>query len=154
MAVLRICLSGDEVLKAKAKPISKITKQIRQLLDDMAQTMYESNGVGLAAPQVGHSLQIVVIDVGHGLIELMNPVIVEREGEETAQEGCLSIPNVYGEVCRSARVIAEGYDRTGRKIRVEGRGLLARAIQHELDHLEGVLFIEKAENIEQKELTE
>lgn len=154
MAVLKISLEGDEVLKLNAKPISKITKNIKQLLDDMAQTMYEAQGIGLAAPQVGHSLQIVVIDIGHGLIELINPVIVEQEGEETAAEGCLSIPGVYGEVCRSARVIAEGYDRTGRKIRVEGKGLLARAIQHELDHLKGILFIEKAGNVEREQAVE
>lgn len=147
MAVLKICLQGDEVLSTYAQPISKITKNIKKLLDDMADTMYEAKGVGLAAPQVGHSLQMVVIDVGHGLIELINPVIVEQEGEATATEGCLSIPGTYGDVCRSARVVVEGYDRTGRKIRVEGTGLLARAIQHELDHLEGILFVEKAENI-------
>jgi peptide deformylase len=94
---------------------------------------------------------VVVIDAGQGLIELINPVIVEQEGEEKATEGCLSIPGVYGEVCRSTRVVAEAYDRTGRKIRIEGRGLLARAIQHELDHLEGILFVEKAEDIQREE---
>lgn len=151
MAILAICREGDKVLKMKAKPVSKVTKDIKKLLDDMAETMYEAQGVGLAAPQVGHSLCVVVIDVGQGLIELINPVIVEQDGKETAAEGCLSIPGTYGDVCRSAKVIAEGYDRNGRKYRIEGEGLLARAIQHELDHLEGILFIEKAENVSREE---
>lgn len=151
MAILEICLEGEKVLKLHAKPISKITKNIKQLLDDMAETMYAAQGIGLAAPQVGHSVQVVIIDIGHGLIELINPMIIEQEGEDTAVEGCLSLPGVYGEVCRSAMVIVEGYDRTGRKIRVEGKGLLARAIQHELDHLDGTLFIEKAENVERRD---
>lgn len=151
MAVLTICREGEKVLKLKAKPIPKITKVMKKLLDDMGETMYEAQGVGLAAPQVGHSLCMVVIDVGDGLIELINPVIVERDGEETGTEGCLSIPGVYGDVCRSAKVVAEAYDRRGKKIRITGEGLLARAIQHELDHLEGILFIEKAENIGREE---
>jgi peptide deformylase len=147
MAVLTICQEGDRVLTLKAKPVTKVTKEIKELLDDMAQTMYEAQGVGLAAPQVGHSIRVVVIDVGQGLIELINPVIVEQEGEEVGTEGCLSIPGVYGEVCRNAHVVVEGYDRARRKIRVEGTELLARALQHELDHLEGILFVERAENI-------
>ncbi|HWR55780.1 MAG TPA: peptide deformylase [Negativicutes bacterium] len=151
MAVLNICLEGEKVLKMKAKPVSKVTKEIKKLLEDMAETMYEAQGVGLAAPQVGLSLRVVVIDAGSGLIELINPVIIEQEGEETDTEGCLSIPDAYGEVCRSARVMAEAYDRNGKKIRVTGEGLLARAIQHELDHLEGVLFIEKAEKLSRGE---
>jgi peptide deformylase len=147
MAVLTICQEGDRVLTLKAKPVTKVTKEIKELLDDMAQTMYEAQGVGLAAPQVGHSIRVVVIDVGQGLIELINPVIVEQEGEEVGTEGCLSIPGVYGEVCRNAHVVVEGYDRARRKIRIEGTELLARALQHELDHLEGILFVERAENI-------
>jgi peptide deformylase len=153
MAVLTICLEGDKVLKMKAKPVSKMTKNVIKMLDDMAETMYDAQGVGLAAPQVGHSLRMVVIDAGEGLIELINPVIIEQEGEETAGEGCLSIPGAYGEVCRSARVVTEAYDRNGRKFRIGGEGLLARAIQHELDHLEGILFIEKAENVIREEET-
>lgn len=147
MSVLTICQEGEKVLKMKAKPVARITKQIKQLIDDMAQTMYEAQGVGLAAPQVGKGIRVVVIDVGEGLLELIDPVIVEREGEETGAEGCLSIPGVYGEVCRSAKVVAEAFDRNGKKFRIAGEGLLARAIQHELDHLEGILFIEKAQNI-------
>ena len=149
--VLNICLEGEKVLKMKAKPVSKVTKELKKLLDDMAETMYEAQGVGLAAPQVGQSIRVVVIDVGSGLIELINPVIVEREGEDTDAEGCLSIPGVYGEVCRSARVTAEAYDRSGKKIRIAGEGLLARAIQHELDHLEGILFIDRAEKLSREE---
>lgn len=151
MAVLTICREGEKVLKLKAKPVNKITKELKKLLDDMAQTMYEAQGVGLAAPQIGRSLRMVVIDTGQGLLELVNPVIVERAGEETATEGCLSIPGVYGDVCRSATVVAEAYDRNGKKFRISAEGLLARAIQHELDHLEGILFVEKAENVDRKE---
>lgn len=147
LAVLNICLEGEKVLNMKAKPVSKITKEIKKMLDDMAETMYKAEGVGLAAPQVGQSLRVVVIDVGQGLIEFINPVIVEREGAETDTEGCLSIPGAYGTVCRSARVVAEAYDRSGKKYRITGEGLLARAIQHELDHLEGILFVEKAEKV-------
>lgn len=152
MAVLTICLEGDKVLKMKAKPVAKMTKDIIKMLDDMAETMYDAQGVGLAAPQVGHSLRMVVIDAGQGLMELINPVIVEREGEETAAEGCLSIPGAYGDVCRSAKIVAEAYDRSGRKFRITGDGLLARAIQHELDHLDGILFIEKAVNVGREEV--
>lgn len=144
MAVREIVKAGDKVLKATATPVTKIDKRIRQLLDDMVHTMHAADGVGLAAPQVGVSLRVVVIDVGEGLIELINPVIVESEGCEKGREGCLSVPGVYGEVERFAKVTAEGLDRSGKKIRITGTGLLARALQHEIDHLEGILFIEKA----------
>lgn len=142
--VLEIRKAGDRVLKEKAAPVVKIDRRIKKLLDDMAQTMYEANGVGLAAPQVGASVRVIVLDVGEGLIELINPVVVASEGCEAATEGCLSIPGVYGEVERFALVKVEGYNREGRKVAVSGSGLLARALQHEIDHLDGVLFIEKA----------
>ncbi|WP_312517461.1 peptide deformylase [Anaerospora sp.] len=147
MAVREIVKAGDKVLKATATPVTRIDKRIRQLLDDMVQTMHAADGVGLAAPQVGVSLRVIVIDVGDGLIELINPAITESEGCENGREGCLSVPGVYGEVERFAKVTVEGLDRSGRKIRVSGSGLLARALQHEIDHLEGVLFIEKATTI-------
>ena len=147
MSVLDIRRAGDPVLKEKAKPVAKITKTVRSLLDNMVQTMQEADGVGLAAPQVGVSLRVVVIDVGEGIIELINPVIIASEGCETGTEGCLSIPGMYGEVERFTSVTVQGLDRQGAPITVQGSGLLARALQHEIDHLEGVLFIERAQSV-------
>ena len=147
MSVLDIRRAGDPVLKEKAKPVAKITKTVRSLLDNMVQTMQEADGVGLAAPQVGVSLRVVVIDVGEGLIELINPEIVASEGCETGTEGCLSIPGMYGDVERFTAVTVQGIDRQGAPITVQGYGLLARALQHEIDHLEGVLFIERAQSV-------
>lgn len=147
MSVLEIKKAGEKVLKEKSLPVAKIDRKIKQLLDSMAKTMYAADGVGLAAPQVGVSLRIVVIDVGDGLVELINPVITETEGLETGSEGCLSVPGVYGDVERFAKVTVEALDRGGKKIQISGSGLLARALQHEIDHLEGVLFIERAKTI-------
>ena len=147
MSVLDIRRAGDPVLKEKAKPVAKITKTVRSLLDNMVQTMQEADGVGLAAPQVGVSLRVVVIDVGEGLIELINPEIVASEGCETGTEGCLSIPGMYGDVERFTAVTVQGMDRHGAPITVQGSGLLARALQHEIDHLEGILFIERAQSV-------
>lgn len=147
MAVLDIRRAGDPVLKQKAKPVPKITKMVRTLLDNMSQTMQDADGVGLAAPQVGISLRVIVIDVGEGLIELINPEIIESEGCETSTEGCLSVPGMYGDVERFTSVTVQGLDRQGNVATVRGTGLLARALQHEIDHLEGVLFIERAQSL-------
>ena len=147
MSVREIVKAGHKVLKEVATPVARIDKRIKQLLDDMAQTMYKEEGVGLAAPQVGVSLRVIIVDVGEGLIELINPVIIDSEGCEKGPEGCLSVPGVFGDVERFAKVTVEGLDRTGKKIRVSGEGLLSRALQHEIDHLEGVLFIDKAESL-------
>ncbi len=144
MALLEIRKAGDKVLKEQAAPVAKIDRRIKKLLSDMAQTMYDANGVGLAAPQVGVALRAIVVDAGEGLLELVNPAIVAAEGCETGTEGCLSIPGVFGEVERCAAVTVEGLNREGRKVRVSGTGFLARALQHEIDHLDGVLFIERA----------
>lgn len=150
MGVYRIVEVGDPVLREKARRVPNITPNVLKLLDNMAETMYDAQGVGLAAPQVGVSKRIVTIDVGDGLIELINPEIVHREGTEVDFEGCLSIPGVKGEVNRAAKVTVKATDRTGKAITLEGDGLLARAFQHELDHLEGILFIDKAENLSKK----
>lgn len=148
MAVLEIKKAGDEVLKQQCPPVARIDRKIKQLLDDMAQTMYKANGVGLAAPQVGVLLRVIVIDAGEGLVELINPSIIETsEEKEKATEGCLSIPGVFGEVERYEKVTVSGLNRLGKKIQVTGTGLLARALQHEIDHLEGILFIEKADSL-------
>ena len=147
MSVLDIRRAGDPVLKQKAKPVPKITKTVRTLLDNMSQTMQDADGVGLAAPQVGISLRVIVIDVGEGLIELINPEIIESEGCETSTEGCLSVPGMYGDVERFTSVTVQGLDRQGNLATVRGTGLLAIALQHEIDHLEGVLFIERAQSL-------
>ena len=147
MAILEIKKAGDKVLKAQAKEVARVDKRIKQLLDNMAETMYDADGVGLAAPQVGQSLRMVVIDVGEGLVELINPQITSMEGEEQALEGCLSVPGVYGEVKRYSKVTVEALNRQGKKVKYMGTELLGRAFQHEIDHLEGILFIDKAESI-------
>jgi peptide deformylase len=149
MALLEIKKAGDPVLKEICAPVEKIDKQLKKLMDDMAETMYESNGVGIAAPQIGKAIRLVIIDCQdeHGLLELINPVITFREGTETDTEGCLSVPDIYGEVERAAKVKVEFTNRRGKKQRVTATGLLARCIQHELDHLEGQLFIDIAQSI-------
>lgn len=148
MTVLDIRKAGDKVLKDKAQPVIKIDKKIRKLLDDMVKTMESADGVGLAAPQVGVSLRVIVLDVGDGVIELINPVITKSSGCEVGSEGCLSIPGVYGDVERFAEVTVEGNNRFDKKVTIVGTGLLGRALQHEIDHLDGILFIEKAQTIQ------
>ena len=148
MAIYRIVEMGDSVLREKCRPVKHITPNIHKLLNNMADTMYEANGVGLAAPQVGVPKRVIVVDVGDGLIELINPELVSQDGLETDFEGCLSIPGLRGEVPRAAKVTVRGYDRQGKKVEYDGEGLLARAFQHEIDHLEGILFVDKAERVE------
>ena len=150
MATLEIRRAGDPVLKKQCQAVEKVTGKIKKLLDDMAETMNAADGVGLAAPQVGVELRIVVIDVGEGLIELINPVLLEKEGCQKGLEGCLSVPGVFGQVERYEKVVVEALNRSGRKIRVTGSGLLARALQHEMDHLDGVLFVEKADSLQKE----
>lgn len=147
MAVYRIVEMGDPVLREKARPVPKITPNVIKLLENMAETMYDAEGVGLAAPQVGVSKRIAVIDVGEGLIELINPEITLRQGLDTDIEGCLSIPGLRGEVQRAARVMVKALNREGKEVTYDGEGLLARAFQHEIDHLDGILFIDKAKNL-------
>ena len=156
MAILNILKKGDDTLRKRSREVGEINAKIHTLLDDMAETMAESNGVGLAAPQVGVLRRVVVIDVGEGILELINPVIVpaERnvpmftvivatEGTQREAEGCLSIPGVHGIVERPAVVTVEALDRYGVLQRVEGTELLARAFCHEIDHLDGILFEDK-----------
>ena len=144
MAIRQIRLSTDEILRKKSKEVKDITPSVLTLLDDMAETMYEANGVGLAAPQVGILKRIVVIDIGEGLIELINPVVVETKGSQIGSEGCLSIPGASAEVDRPEYVKVEALNRNGEKIVVEGTELMAVALCHETDHLDGVLYIDKA----------
>lgn len=135
----------DEVLRKKARPVERIDDRILTLLDDMAETMYNAEGVGLAAPQVGILRRVVVIDVGEGVIELINPEIIEQEGEQVGPEGCLSIPGLSGMVKRPARVVVSALNRHGERIEIEGTDLLARALCHEIDHLDGILYVDKVE---------
>lgn len=143
MAIRDIVKQGDETLRKTARPIKVIDGRIRTLLDDMAETMRDADGVGLAANQVGVLRRIVVIDVGEGLIELINPEIVETEGEQIGPEGCLSCPGRRGYVRRPEKVTARALNREGKPFEVTGRGMLARALCHEIEHLDGKLFIER-----------
>ncbi len=144
MAKRIIRISTDEVLRKKCKPVKEITPSVLTLLDDMAETMYDANGVGLAAPQVGVLKRIVVIDIGEGLVELINPEIIETSGSQTDYEGCLSIPGISACVERPNYVKVKAYNREGQEIIVEGTELMARALCHETDHLDGILYIDKA----------
>lgn len=140
MAIRNILTEGDETLLKKSREVGEITPKILTLLDDMTETMYSADGVGLAAPQVGILRRIAVVDIGEGVIELINPVILEQEGEQEEVEGCLSVPGVHGIVVRPHRVVVEALDRNGKLQRHEGTDLLARAFCHEIDHLDGILF--------------
>ena len=144
MAKRKIRISTDEVLRKISKPVSAITQSILTLLDDMAETMYAANGVGLAAPQVGILKRIVVIDIGDGLVELINPVVVETKGSQIGNEGCLSIPGYSAPVERPEYVKVKALNRKGEEIIVEGKDLMAVALCHETDHLDGILYIDKA----------
>ena len=143
MAVYEILKVGEDVLRERARLVPKVTPNIIKLLDNMRDTMYYAEGVGLAAPQIGISKRVIVVDAGEGLIELINPEIIESSGEDTDLEGCLSVPGVNEKVCRAFHVKAKGLDRNGKEIIVEASDLLARALQHEVDHLDGVLFIDR-----------
>lgn len=143
MALRTIRLEGDPVLNKVCKEVKEITPKIQTLIDDMLETMYEANGVGLAAPQVGILRRIVVIDVGEGPIVMINPTIIETSGEQTGDEGCLSVPGKAGEVTRPNYVKARFLDENMDEYEIEGEELLARAICHELDHLDGHLYVEK-----------
>ena len=145
MAIRQIVQIGDPVLRKKSKVVEKIDAKIIQLLDDMADTMYHADGVGLAAPQVGILKRVVVIDIGDGLLELINPEIIETSGEQLDDEGCLSVVGEAGSVRRPYRVNVRAFDRNGNLFEIEGEELLARAFCHEIDHLEGVLFVDKIE---------
>ena len=149
MAIRTIRLSTDEVLRKICKPVKEITPNLLTLLDDMADTMHEANGVGLAAPQVGILKRAVIIDIGEGLVELLNPEILEVRGSQTDDEGCLSLPGQYAPVERPDYVKVKAMDREGKEFIIEGEGLMARALCHEIDHLDGILYIDKALPVEE-----
>jgi peptide deformylase len=145
MAVLSVRKYGDPVLRRRAPEVTAITPEIRRLVDDMIETMYDEVGIGLAAPQIGVSLRLIVVadDQTRDARALVNPIIVEQGGEATSEEGCLSIPGIFAPVTRSAWVKVEAQDLEGRRVAIPARGLLARVFQHELDHLDGVLFLDR-----------
>lgn len=143
MAIREIREKGDEILYKKCKAVVKFDEKLHILLDDMYETMQSRDGVGLAAPQVGILKRAVVIDVGDGKIELINPEIVEESGEQTGSEGCLSVPGVFGEVTRPNVVTVKAQDRDGKWFKITGKELLARAFCHEIEHLEGKLFLDR-----------
>ena len=149
MAKLKIVKVGDDVLRKKCRPVEEITPKIIRLLDDMTQTMRDANGVGLAAPQVGILRRIVVIEVEEGnVIELINPKIIAYAGEQVGNEGCLSVPGKWGTVSRPMHVTVRATNRYGEEFELTGSEILARAICHELDHLDGKLYIDIATDIE------
>ncbi|MGI5873176.1 MAG: peptide deformylase [Bacillota bacterium] len=155
MAIYNIEKAGEStVLREKAKPVKEVNDTIRTLLDDMAETMYAAEGVGLAAPQVGISRRIIVVDVGEGLIELINPVLLKGRGKQVGDEGCLSVPGYYAPVERYKTVYIEGLDRDGKKVSIKAKDFPAVALQHEIDHLDGILFIDKAKKPSKAEETE
>ena len=150
-----IVIWPDPVLKKPAAPVARVDDEIRKLIDDMAETMYAADGVGLAAPQVGVSKRIVVIDTsprqeGQKLVHLVNPRIVKTEGETVYTEGCLSIPGEAEEVERAAKVWVEALDREGKPFEIVGEGLLGIALQHELDHLDGILFVDHLSSLKRE----
>ena len=145
MAIREIRKAPHEILFKKSRPVTAFDERLRERLDDMADTMYEANGVGLAAVQVGILKRICVIDDGEGLIELINPVITEESGSQTGTEGCLSFPGKWGIVTRPEHVTVRAFDRDGNEVEFKGSGLLARAFCHEIEHLDGHVFVEKAE---------
>ena len=136
-------LGEDEVLRKRARKVERFDERLHVLLDDMAETMYAANGAGLAAPQVGILKRVVTVDVGEGLIELINPEIVESEGAKVSVEGCLSVPGKCGTVERPTKVTVRAQNRMGEEFEITGEGQLAQAFCHELDHLDGVVYVDK-----------
>ncbi len=157
MAVKKIVMHPAEILEQPCKPVTDFNNKLKKLLNDMYDTMIEFDGVGLAAPQIGVDEQIAIVDIddGSGTIEMINPEILETKGEQTGVEGCLSFPGLYGEVSRPYYVKVKAQDRKGRSFTLEAEDFLARAIQHEIDHLHGILFTSKVTRyIDEKELQE
>ena len=147
MAVRQICTIPNPVLRQKTKKVTSIDKSIQKLVDEMVETMREAFGVGLAAPQIGVSLRVAVIEIPEEeVIVLINPEIVKRTGERIIDEACLSIPGYHGTIKRSEQVKVKALDRTGKAIRIKGEDLLAQALEHEIDHLDGVLYIDHLEH--------
>ena len=144
MAIREIRLSGDEILRKTSREVEEVTDKIRELLDDMVETMHKYNGVGLAAPQVGILKRVIVIDLydREEPLQLVNPKIIKAKGKQEVEEGCLSFPNEYAKMVRPKEVTVEALDRDGKKVIITGKDLLAQALAHEIDHLNGILFVD------------
>ena len=145
MAIRKIVTEGDDILRKHCREVSEVTDRIRETMQDMLETMYDAEGVGLAAPQVGILRRIVVIDIGDGPIVMINPEIVETSGSQTGSEGCLSLPGQAGTVTRPNYVKVKAYDQDMKEYTLEGTEMLARAICHECDHLDGIMYVSKVE---------
>jgi len=153
MAILEINEYGEPVLREKALPVKEVTPEILNIIKDMAETMYADSGVGLAAPQVGVSKRIILVDGEEdGLIVLINPMIIKSEGEAVAEEGCLSIPGIYSQVKRASKVTVKALNENGDPIEITKEALTARALQHEIDHLDGILFVDRIGRMERQML--
>ena len=145
MAIRVVREDGDEILRKKSKVVEEVNDKIRQILEDMVETMHKYNGVGLAAPQIGLLKRLIVIDLydDKGPIKLVNPEIIKEKGEQEVEEGCLSFPNKYGKIVRPAQVTVIALDENGKEVKINAKGLLAQALSHEIDHLNGILFVDK-----------
>lgn len=145
MAIRNVREDGDEILRKRSREVEQVDDKIRQLLDDMVETMHKYNGVGLAAPQIGILKRLVVIDLydDKGPIKLVNPEIIKEKGTQEVEEGCLSFPNKFGKVIRPEEVTVKALDENGKQIKISAKGLLAQALSHEIDHLNGILFVDK-----------
>jgi len=147
LAIYQVVEVGNDILRGKAIKVTKLGSHIDKLLDNMRDTMYANQGVGLAAPQIGVPKRVIVVDIGKGLVEFINPVLADTEGAQIDSEGCLSVPGVMGDVKRYERIKVQGINRAGEEIELVAEGFFARALQHEIDHLDGILFIDKAKNL-------
>jgi peptide deformylase len=148
VALLEILTRDNPRLRVKAVRVPRVDDGVRKLMDDMVETMVSANGVGLAATQVGASLRVIVLKVDNQLLQLANPELIRASGEQIGYEGCLSVPGYIGEVARAERVVVKALNRHGKEVRIKGEDLLARALQHEIDHLDGVLFVDKLTSID------
>ena len=153
MALKKIINYPDPTLRKKSKPVERVDKEIKQLIEDMAETMYASRGIGLAAIQIGVLKRVILVNIGEGLVALVNPEILEGEGGTQMEEGCLCLPGVMVEVKRSEKIKVKGLNEEGEEIVIDAEGLLARALQHEIDHLNGILIIDKVSRIKRELLT-
>ncbi len=148
MSLKDILIYPEKRLRKKSQTVEKINKKIQKLLDDLADTMYNAPGVGLAAPQIGENVRVLVVDIStkeeeNSLMELINPAITDSSGTQSSEEGCLSIPGYYGNITRKKKVTVEAVNRDGEKFKIEAEDILARVLQHEIDHLDGILFFDK-----------
>lgn len=154
MSLLKIRKYPDPILRQKCQPIKKITDEIKKFIDDMLETMHKNQGIGLAAPQVGVKKRIIVVDVGKGPLALINPKITKKEGKEVLEEGCLSFPGVFIPIKRASEIVVESLNKDGKKITINADHLAARVLQHEIDHLNGILIIDHIPFWQRKKLKE